>query len=256
MPENLSGLVILLLAVAPGAVYQTRKAKELRRRRFSTSTFRSDPVQVPVMMVLSGTLITGLAVALLVLFALMLKWLDSLFDWISLTSPILPDPGHLMKDGMDYASDQWKVVIGSAAAALLIALLLARFLGAQQGRADAFAREDQRRVELLSAPRSLAVVRLKSGTVYTGTLLHPPEEGSSLDEELILFAPIHVQTPAVTRMLQQGESMTLAGSEIASLTLTDGDRHRLYLYSDAVAPTWLRDTRQEAPRTGRGRRRA
>jgi hypothetical protein len=249
MPTDVGGLVVALLFFAPGVVYDRSRAHELRRAKLDASSFRSDPVEVTVMTLIASTFITSMALVLLWSFQWFLRWLEdvagkwldsSMFGPVNIPASILPSPDAWLAQGWDYVDNHLRLVGITTGVTFLLALVLARFLGAQRGRTIVFTQGSLREQELLTAIRSRAVVRLKSGTIYSGILLHPPQEGSVLGDELILYAPIQVQTGGMKRMLQTGVSIALASSEIASLTLADGENDRLYLFSDAVPPTWVR----------------
>jgi hypothetical protein len=236
MPTDLATVAVILLFVAPGFVYYNarsnaeRKAGERRAGMAAPPSWTSDPLRQIVDSIIASTLFSGLAVGCL----LLIRWIISWF----ISDSTLPSPGSWIAQGWDYVPEHWQWVIVAAAAELGIALTLARLAGNVQGKLDYYAEE------LLAGPdtvRSRAVVRLRSGTIYSGIVPGRPKHGSVLGEELVLFSPIDVRTAGVIRRLHT-DSITLARSEIASLTLAEGTslrtRSRLYLYSETVSPPW------------------
>jgi hypothetical protein len=237
MPINLATVAVILLFVAPGFVYYgarsnaERQASGRRGGLAAIQSWTSDPMRQVVDSIIASTFLSGAAIGSLFL----LRWIISWF----VPDSILPSPGAWIAQGWHYVPDHWQWVVGAAAAEIGIALTLARFLGRVQGRADYYAEELV--LEPSNIARSHAVVRLRSGTIYSGVVPGRPQHGSVLGEELVLFAPINVQTSVGIRTLRS-ESIALPRSEIASFTLADGPslRTRLYLYSDAVPPPWSR----------------
>jgi hypothetical protein len=241
MPTNLATVAVILLFVAPGFVYYSARSNtECRASQHrgggmaaATPSWTSDPLRQIVDSIVASTLLSGAAVGSL----LLLRWIVSLF----ISDSALPSLGAWIAEGRDYIPSHWQLIVAAAAAELFIALSLARLLGNLQGRLDYYSEELL--PEHADAVLSQAVVRLRSGTMYSGVVPGRPKHGSVLGDELVLFAPIDVRTASAIRRLRS-ESITLARSEIASVTLADGplvsNRSRLYLYSDAVPPPWSR----------------
>jgi hypothetical protein len=236
MPTNLVAVAVVLLFVAPGFAYYSarsnaeRKANERRAGMTAPPKWTNDPMRQVIDSIVASTFFSGLAVGCV----LFVRWVVSLFS----SDTTLPSLGSWIANGWDYVPEHWPWLVAAAAAELVIALTFARLAGNVQGKLDVYTEE---LVEGPNTDQSLANVRLLSGTIYSGVVSGRPRHGTVLGEALVLFAPIDVRTSGVIRRLDS-ESITLARSEIASLTLAEGTSlprgRQLFLYSEKVSPPW------------------
>lgn len=148
----------------------------LRRARIQARSVLRDPLEVAAEIVAASAIVSGLAVGVLMLFQLFLHWLEgwagswlaSVFGQFDIPASLLPSPRDWLARGPDYVADHWQLVVGAINATFVVALMLGHFLGTQRGKSAVYAEELLRQQQLLSAARSRAVVRLKSGAMYSG----------------------------------------------------------------------------------------
>jgi Family of unknown function (DUF6338) len=265
MPANWEGLLLVLLLLPPGALYYFARARVLKREDMESPT-DDGRLEVLVRMMFLGivlelvsAMIVALSVWVLLRFMVPQNWLASLQFETS-----LPDPEPLLDESWDsfqayvsgYTESHWVLVGIAAGAAYLLALLLGLFMGTARTQRTIDQEEIQREADEVSNARyqddannssndrSQVMIRLRNGTVYSGNLSGRPRRRPVLGKkELVLTAPIRVRAKGIDKKLPS-ESLAVATSEIASLSLVNGNQNRLYLYSDTVPPPWLpSDTR-------------
>jgi hypothetical protein len=258
MLANWEELLLALLLLPPGLLYYSTRARVLKRAEMESPSTDRGWLDVLLRMMILGfclqllaAIIVSLAFWLLLSLAKQQNWLDSLqFD----TS--LPKPGPMLKESLgdvrDYASSytesHWQLLLIAGAMAYLLANLLGWFMGRKRARKTIYQAEIQREADEvsnarhqddLSTAQSQVMIRLKNGTVYSGNLpggsRRQPVVGK---EELVLRAPIKVRIKGIDKNLRS-ESLAVKTSEIASLSLLDGNHNRLFVYSDAVPGPWI-----------------
>jgi hypothetical protein len=250
MPATWVELLIALLFLPPGILYSAARARVLKRAEMESTLTDKNWLDVIIRLMFIGVWLEVLAALMVVLSLWLLIWLSHKRSWLG-SPPFdisLPTSEAFSSEQWDnvrdyvrdYSRSHWQLVGIAAIATYVVAMLLGPVMGRRRGQRTVDEEEIQRQADAVSAIRSHAMIRLKNGTVYSGDLPgHPTREPVLGKEELVLIAPINVRINGLKRTLPS-ESLAVASSEIASLALDDGKQNRLFLYSDAVPPPWLR----------------
>jgi hypothetical protein len=254
MQATWEGVIIALLLLPPGTLYYSVRARTLKGRVLKSAEMESsstdtgkDWLVLPRVMFLSICLELLAATIVVVVFWFLL-WVADQQNWLASqrfdTSP--PNPQRLLDESWDnargYASDyresHWLLLSIAAVVAYSLALVLGWRMGRRGAKRTIYQEAILREAYEISSARSHVMIRLKNGTVYSGNLSGGPRRQPILGkEELVLIAPIKVRIKGIDMNLSS-ESVAVATSEIASLSLVHGKQKRLFLYSDAPPP-WL-----------------
>ena len=258
MLANWQELLLALLLLPPGVLYYRTIANVLRKAEMESPSTDKGWLDVFLRTMFLGfclQLLASIIVSLifwpLLTLANQKNWLPSLQFDRSLPNlePMLRESlGDVRDYGYSYFENHWQLLVIVGGLAWLLANLLGWLMGRRRARRTIYQAEIQREADEvsnaryqsdLSTAQSHAMVRLKNGTVYSGNLpggsRRQPVVGK---EELVLRAPIKVRIKGIDKNLRS-ESLAVKTSEIASLSLVDGNHNRLFVFSDSVPGPWI-----------------
>jgi hypothetical protein len=258
MLANWQEFLLALLLLPPGGLYYRTRAKVLRNAEMESPSTDKGLLDVLLRTMFLGFCLQLLAVILIGLLLWPLLSLADREDWLATVrfDTTLPTPEPMLSESLgdvrdyifNYIESHWQLLVIAYGVAWLFANLLGWFMGRRRARKMIYQEEILRQAdevsnaryqEELSTAQSQVMIRLRNGTVYSGNL--PGGSGRQPvlgKEELVLRAPIKVRIKGIDRNLRS-ESLAVATSEIASLSLVDGKHNRLYVFSDAVPGPWI-----------------
>jgi hypothetical protein len=206
IPNTVGSLVGFLALVAPGIVYELRRAT--RRSGHDDSVFREISRTA-----LTSLVFTGLAVCALALVRVARP------SW-------MPDLGAWLRDGSPYATSHYRLLLRAAIIEIGLATSLAVTADALLGRKSTRSLVEYNILyHALRAKRPPSTtpwlrVKLRDETEIYGYLSAYTQEPSLENQEIALRSPLKVRTKAGDEELHQWARIVIRGDQIAFLAVT------------------------------------
>jgi len=206
MPASGLGVLVFLVAVAPGFYYEI-----LRQRRFTRA-------KESAFFEISRTLVASVIIGLIAGSGTFLAWL-----WAAPNDP--PNLAALLRHDPQYIGDHAALVIGLLVTYLGASVVISHVGNAfDPGAGDLVTAHslwhEVFRKRVPPGRKPVARVTLKSGAVWMGKVAKYSAEHELADRELVLFKPIYLGTVSTGKLgLTHHESVVLRGAEIESFSV-------------------------------------
>lgn len=207
MPASGLGVLVFLVAVAPGFCYEI-----LRQRRFTRA-------KESALFEISRILVASVVIGLIAGSGAFGAWV-----WAAPNEP--PNVAALLRHDLQYIGDHVALVVGSLVTYLGASAAIAHVANAfhKRGAGDLITAHslwhEVFRNRVPPGRKPVARVTLKSGAVWMGKVAKYSAEHELADRELVLFTPIYLGTVSTGKLgLTHHDSVVLRGAEIESFSV-------------------------------------